>query len=87
MNRGSYGYLVRALNELASLTARCGLKHVQSTRARNAAASTSAPSADPPRFWLKKTLKGGFARVPRAGHGSGLENRGGRFSGVHPGGR
>ena len=28
MNRGSYGYLVRALNEFASLTARCGLKGV-----------------------------------------------------------
>ena len=26
MNRRSYGYLVRALNEFASLTARCGLK-------------------------------------------------------------
>lgn len=28
MNRRSYGYLVRALNEFASLTARCGLKDV-----------------------------------------------------------
>ena len=27
MNR-SYGYLVKALNELASLTAQCGLKYV-----------------------------------------------------------
>jgi len=26
MNRRSYGYLVRALNEFASLTARCGFK-------------------------------------------------------------
>jgi hypothetical protein len=26
MNRRSYGYLVRALNELASLVARCGSK-------------------------------------------------------------
>ena len=29
MNRRSYGYLVRALNEFASLTARCGLKDAQ----------------------------------------------------------
>ena len=28
MNRRSYGYLVKALNEFASLTARCGLKDV-----------------------------------------------------------
>jgi hypothetical protein len=28
MNHRSYGYLVRALNEFASLTARCGLKNV-----------------------------------------------------------
>jgi hypothetical protein len=28
MNRRSYGYLVRALNEFASLTARCGLNAV-----------------------------------------------------------
>ena len=28
MNRRSCGYLVRALNQLASLTARCGLKDI-----------------------------------------------------------
>ena len=29
MNRRSYGYLVRALNEFASLVARCGSKDLQ----------------------------------------------------------